>query len=541
MIRTIQILSTYVAAMCIAAFTCSHAIAQNSAPVLFTPSDLQWGVQGTGNGQFDIPWGIALNGNGNVFVVDQENYRIQCFDDNGAFETQWGGQGSGSGLFNYPVGIAIDPNKNIYIIDEANSRVQKFDPTGNYLLQWGEWGTGDGQFKFPNVITTDEDGNVYVGDYATDRIQKFDGAGTFIHAWGSTGTGNGQFNHFGDIAISAEGYLYASDFANDRIQKFSLSGTYLDQWGASGSGAGQFDGPLGLALDESENVYVADYRNHRIQKFSASGTYIDEWSARGSSGTSLSSPWGIAIDGQDNLYVTESGLNQVSRFATRLSAVADVDGTAEEWEAPAIHAYDADGDPPKWSLAIAPLNGTASISGTGSTPTTFDYAPNPGYSGEDTFTIEVNDDNGGIDQITVEVRVGSGSAIAADLRDDFAVMDTNPDGALTLAESGLTESVFDTLDLDGNQLLTIEELLEISVGSTGTAAEVWLDFNYVGTETGTTSAQPFNSLLEASAFAADNAVIYIAPGDTTETIVLDKPLTLMRDGANGSVRIAVGS
>src|SRR5689334_15471389 len=109
-----------------------------------------------------------------------------------AYLTQWGTYGSGDGQFNGPYGVATDAFGNVYVVDQNNNRIQKFTSTGTYLAQWGTFGSGNGQFAIPAGIATDAAGNVYVADRDNFRIQKFTGSGTYLTQWGTYGTGAGQ-------------------------------------------------------------------------------------------------------------------------------------------------------------------------------------------------------------------------------------------------------------------------------------------------------------------------------------------------------------
>ena len=50
---------------------------------------------------------------------------------------------------NGPSGITIDADDNLYVVDQNNNRVQKFTAEGEYIMQWGEAGSGPGQFNLP--------------------------------------------------------------------------------------------------------------------------------------------------------------------------------------------------------------------------------------------------------------------------------------------------------------------------------------------------------------------------------------------------------
>jgi hypothetical protein len=132
-----------------------------------------WGSYGSGNGQFDSPHGIAVDGAGYVYVVDQNNNRIQKFNNNGNFIRKWGTLGSGNGQFEQPLGIAVDKDFNVFVADFNNNRIQKFDSAGNFITKWGMLGSGDGQFDGPTGVAVDTNGYVYAADYNNCRVQKF--------------------------------------------------------------------------------------------------------------------------------------------------------------------------------------------------------------------------------------------------------------------------------------------------------------------------------------------------------------------------------
>lgn len=73
--------------------------------------------------------------------------------------------------------------------------------------------------------------------------------------------------------------------------------------------------------------------------------------------------------------------------------------------------------------------------------------------------------------------------------------------------------------------------------TTGLLAVVYVDFDN-GSPNGTgTEIDPVDSLSDAVILALENGLIKIAPGTTTETIIIDQPVTLKRNGESGSVFI----
>lgn len=300
------------------------------------------GSTGEGDGEFDSPRDVAISSDGSVYVVDEDNDRIQKFDSNGIYISQFGGYGtleiSGSdadGKFYTPRDMAQDSQGNIYVADASNNRIQKFDKNGNFIAKWGanggdgSGGFGNGEFRFPESIVIDGSDNVYVGEADNNRVQKLDSDGNFIAKWGanggdgSNGSADGEFLGVRGLAIAPDGNLLVVDNDNSRIQKLnSTTGAFMMKFGSNGSGDGQFNTPAGVSTDASGNIYVADMYNNRIQKFSSNGTFISKWGANGGDSSSgsgdgeFSAASAVDVDSQGNVYALDYDNARVQKFDT---------------------------------------------------------------------------------------------------------------------------------------------------------------------------------------------------------------------------------
>src|SRR5438034_10471084 len=76
------------------------------------------------------------------------------------FILQWGGQGSANGQFSLAHDLTVAPDGTVYVADFNNSRIQRFTNTGTFLAKWGTPGSADGQFAGASGVATDTAGNV---------------------------------------------------------------------------------------------------------------------------------------------------------------------------------------------------------------------------------------------------------------------------------------------------------------------------------------------------------------------------------------------
>jgi tripartite motif-containing protein 71 len=145
-----------------------------------------WEVKGRGVGDLFILGSLSLDQAGFVYVPDGFNDQVLKFDPNsGAIVGRWGGSpGRGPGQFDLPLGVGVDAEGNIFVAEQDNWRVQKISPTGEFLAQWRlcldgdppcqfpDAGQGPGEFMAARGIAVDGQGTVYVADTGNKRLQR---------------------------------------------------------------------------------------------------------------------------------------------------------------------------------------------------------------------------------------------------------------------------------------------------------------------------------------------------------------------------------
>jgi sugar lactone lactonase YvrE len=126
------------------------------------------GVAGEGPDTFNQPNAVAIAPNGDIFISDGHNLgrgnaRVMKFTPDGKFIKQWGGQGSGQGQLNVPHCLAFDSKGRLFVGDRGNNRIQIFDQDGKFLDEWK-------QFSRPSGLFIDRNDVLYVTDSeSTDR------------------------------------------------------------------------------------------------------------------------------------------------------------------------------------------------------------------------------------------------------------------------------------------------------------------------------------------------------------------------------------
>src|SRR5262249_2474787 len=114
------------------------------------------------------------------------------------FVLQWGGQGSDEGEFDFPIGIAINPADEVFVTDLTNVRVQRLSAEGKFLAAFAV-------APFPGGIALDRDEHIYVAHMGIppsryeeprkrDKIAVYDRAGKLLRDWGKAGTGDSEFD-----------------------------------------------------------------------------------------------------------------------------------------------------------------------------------------------------------------------------------------------------------------------------------------------------------------------------------------------------------
>ena len=138
------------------------------------------------------PTGVALDAAGNLYIADLYNHRIRKVNTAGTISTIAGNGAAGfsgdgaqatAAMLNYPAGVAFDAAGNLYIVDQNNYRIRMVNTAGIITTIAG---TGTGVFSGDGGLATaaglagssgvafDASGNLYIADdwiFRTNRPQ----------------------------------------------------------------------------------------------------------------------------------------------------------------------------------------------------------------------------------------------------------------------------------------------------------------------------------------------------------------------------------
>jgi uncharacterized repeat protein (TIGR01451 family) len=331
--------------------------------------------------RFNNPNGVAVSGGGQVYVADTNNNRVRLITGgvvstvagNGTVPATYNGDGSPATSFNVnaPEGVFVTTTGDVYIAEEQNYRIRKLTGTTISTVVGGTSGFGgDGgpplsaAINRPYSMAVDAAGAIHMADTFNSRlrviaasvINTVAGNGT-IHYSGDGGTGiNASFRGQRQLALDPSGSnLYIADEGNQRVRKMNLgtgivttvAGTGVLGYNGDGIGAttAYLRQPYGMAVDGSGNLYIADTYNNRVRKVDTAGN-ISTIAGTGAAtfdgdgpatSHSLNAPQAVAVDSVGNVYVSDTSNNRIRQITTAGNLIT-VAGTG-------AFGYNGDGTP----------------------------------------------------------------------------------------------------------------------------------------------------------------------------------------------------
>jgi len=258
------------------------------------------------------PTDLVQEPNGKVLVMAWHNHKLREVDPVTGHVRILAGGGAGfagdgmpmaMALFKQPKALERDAAGNLYILDQQNFRIRKIDTSGvvSTIAGSGMQGSdGDGgpalmaklDFEAGSnpepsggmVVTHDK---LYVSDTLANKLRAIDLTTQMITTIAGTGAEGGggdggpamaaQLAHPRDLEIGPEGDLYVADTDNNRIRAINLTtGVIRTVAGTGELGLDKDDDhpatqmklarPFGIEFDPDGNLFISDTINSRILK-----------------------------------------------------------------------------------------------------------------------------------------------------------------------------------------------------------------------------------------------------------------------------------
>lgn len=261
------------------------------------------------------PTDLQFAPDGTLYLDAWHNHKIRTWNPNTNRVLVLCGRGAGyagdggpaeKALFSQPKSIVLDPAGELYVLDQRNFRIRKISADLTPMIDTVA-GTGvsgfsgddgppkDAELSFEagpspqpsGALALGPDGALYVSDALNQRIRKVDFTKNTIETIAGTGAvgfaGDGgpalqaRFHDVRDLEFGPDGRLYLADQGNDRIRVIDLRTGIIDTFAGSGvEGSAdangvpakdlELDQPMGIAFDRDGALYISDTYNNRILK-----------------------------------------------------------------------------------------------------------------------------------------------------------------------------------------------------------------------------------------------------------------------------------
>ncbi|XP_065908129.1 tripartite motif-containing protein 2-like [Dysidea avara] len=213
------------------------------------------------SGFLDYPTGIAFDNDNSLFVSEWLGHRVKKLDINGNCLLQFGSQGSAEGQLHFPCGITVHNNR-VYVAEDSNQCISVFQTNGQFCQRIGE-----GNLSVPRDVIV-HDNQLFIADKGHCCVYIFTIDGTYISKFDAQANGQDLLSEPWSIDADPACFLLVAEYANHCISVFDKAGKFLCCFGSEGSADGQFKQPNYVAVSPDGKVYVSDGGNKRIQIFS---------------------------------------------------------------------------------------------------------------------------------------------------------------------------------------------------------------------------------------------------------------------------------
>lgn len=259
--------------------------------------------------QLNHPTDLLEAADGNILIMAWHNHKLRRVDPSSLRVNVVCGDGPGfkgdggpakAALFKQPKAMEMDGEKNLYVLDQQNFRIRRIDVAGTIETiaggTQGEAGDGGpaveaslgfaaGSNPEPSGGLAYAAGKLFFSDTLSHRVRYIDLEAGTMHTLAGTGergrSGDGgpaleaRLDAPRDLELGPDGRLYVADTDNSVIRAIDLESGRIERVvGIYEAGLDEREGlparetplrrPFGIAFDEDGALYVADSLNSRI-------------------------------------------------------------------------------------------------------------------------------------------------------------------------------------------------------------------------------------------------------------------------------------
>ena len=178
-------------------------------------------------GEFVSAVSLASSGAGDIYVVDAGANQLQKFSSDGRLMKILGGKGWGSLEFDRPLDVCAAFPLDIFVVDENNRRVQRFDRPLNFVQSLSEDNVTPprgGKF-YPRASALSTIGELFVLESDAHRVIKFTTQLLPEREFGSYNAGAGSLTAPVDIVLTDDDLIRIAD--GTRVVSFDTYGNYM--------------------------------------------------------------------------------------------------------------------------------------------------------------------------------------------------------------------------------------------------------------------------------------------------------------------------
>lgn len=194
--------------------------------LFFLPDSILTVVVHSSEKLFETATSCSSSPDGMLYVADQKKNVVYQVSSSFSIRQQVGGKGWGTTEFDLPVDIASSFLLDIFVVDENNYRVQRFDKQFNFIRTYDESSIPQlsGRFK-PQSCAYSFFGDLFVIEQDGNRIIKIMQRGTYEREFGTYKDGKGALSDPRDIAIAPNDEIAVLD--KESIKVYDRFGNYL--------------------------------------------------------------------------------------------------------------------------------------------------------------------------------------------------------------------------------------------------------------------------------------------------------------------------